>query len=134
MLARGTHFADLFLLHGLELDRKDSKLTATIWWERLGKDPNTDWVFFIHEIDQNREVVANHSIPLSRLPPFRSDKPIRRDSATIWLAGGGVNGLAVGFYQPASGPLVADRGDRDWSERRLLLSLPGRAPVERPGG
>ena len=131
--ALGTRFADLFLLHGLELERKDSRLSVTIWWERLGKDPNIDWVFFIHEIDKDREIVADHAIPLGHLRPFRSDKPIRRDTGTILLAPGArVKGLAAGFFRPVTGPLVADRGDRDWNGRRILVSLP--AQPRQPSG
>ena len=133
LLARGTHFADLFLLHGVELDRNGNQLTVTIWWERLKEDPNP-WLFFIHEIDHDHKIVARHAISIEHPSPLRSDKPIRRDAMTIELTGRRVKGLAVGFYRRALGPLMADRGDRDWDDRRLLLSLPARIPTAGRGG
>ena len=101
---------------------------AKIWWEQLREDANDDWIFFIHQIDHGGEIIANDSIPLRRRPPPQSDKPIRRDAATISLAADKlVSGLGVGFFSPQSGALAAGEGNRDFDGHRLLLPLPGRS-------
>ena len=91
------------------------------------QDHLTDgWYLFFHLIDGQGKIIDNtQQIALHSRGPLSPDRPIRFDVVTFEHTFRSVNRLAFGIYQPAKGlSLVADKGQRDWDNHRVIVPLP----------
>ncbi len=126
--SRDVGFGSRFLLHGVLLTPRDQGLQMELFWESLAEQPLRYFVF-VHLIDQSGKILAQadyEQVPGARASPRMAQAgQIWRD--TVPLSGDklrGATGIAFGIWEPPQTFLPPDRGDRDWDNRRLILSVP----------
>jgi hypothetical protein len=115
-------FGSQFMVAEATLARQpDHKLRLAVWLAPLDQT-QAGWHMFVHEIDQQGRILVNLDQPLedflSRPDPealLYLHQALTPPPATV--------AVAIGFYR-GSILLSADRGARDWTNRRVLLSLP----------
>jgi hypothetical protein len=125
----GIDFGGLFVAEALSLDRRGENIEISLWWKpEKAVPPGGDWFFFSHLIDSAGAMLDSASFRLSDKSTGPSDHPYRFDSVTLTLLPGTAGrAIAFGIYQAEGGRanvLAADRGKRDWGNRRVLMPLP----------
>ncbi len=106
-------FGNLALLEGFNLSQttiaQGETLPITLIWQALGSSPETDYVVFVHLLDENGRLVAQHDGPPAHgtLPSsgWLSGEYIE-DAHEIAFLDRGYQGqgiIEVGLYDPASG-------------------------------
>jgi hypothetical protein len=104
-------------------------------WQSL-KDQPLMYQVFVHLIDQSGKLLgqADHDqFAGARTAPhvanggenWRDVVQLSRDQLN------GVTRIALGIWEPPSTFLTADRGDRDWDNRRLILPAPPIGKLQR---
>jgi len=124
---RDIHFGKQFLLRGALLQPKDGGLQMELFWESLAEQPLKYFVF-VHIIDQSGKMLAQADYEQA---PGARTAPRLAKASEIWrdvtqLSSDqlrGATGIAIGIFEPPETFLTADRGDRDWDNRRLILRL-----------
>ena len=133
--SRDVRFGDRFVLRGVLLTPKDQGLQMELFWESLAEQP-LKYLVFVHLIDQGGKLLAqadHEQVPGARTAPrLAKAGEIWRDSVQLspdQLKS--VTRIAFGIWEPPGTFLPADRGDRDWDNRRLILPVPSdwRRPV-----
>ena len=118
-------FGGVFKLKALSVRQSNNEIYLRVWWERMKNTPGRQWGFFIHSIDKNGNIIANAEIPISRNTLVSNDSSIRLSNIVIpQIMNMDLNALAVGFHS-GSNILQADRGTRDWDNRRVIIPLMG---------
>jgi hypothetical protein len=126
---RDVRFGGRFLLRGAAFAPKDGGLKMELFWESLGEQP-LKYLVFVHVIDPSGKILAQadyEQAPGARTAPrlakageiWRDIVPLSADQLR------GATGVAFGIWEPPGTFLTADRGDRDWDNRRLILRVPG---------
>jgi hypothetical protein len=127
-------FDDAIRLYGYDLmlsQQDETKLQLTLYWQALGR-PVMDWTVFIHLLDQDGQLVAQHDAP-----------PVAGNYPTSWWQPGDqvldvytlvpeeqrdLSGyiLKVGLYNPLDGrrAVVVDGQQRLLPESAVLLEVP----------
>ena len=133
--SRDVHFGDRFLLRGVLLTPKDQGLQMELFWESLAEQ-RLKYFVFVHLIDQGGKMLAqadHEQAPGARTAPHLAKAgEVWRDIVQLspdQLKS--VTRIAFGVWEPPGTFLRADRGDRDWDNRRLILPVPSdwRRPV-----
>ena len=125
---RDVRFGDRFLLRGAVLAPKDGNLQMELFWQSLVEQPLKYFVF-VHAIDQHGKILTQADYEQS---PGARTAPRLAKAGEIWrdivpLSGDqlkGAAGIAFGIWEPPGTFLTADRGERDWENRRLILRVP----------
>jgi hypothetical protein len=119
-------FGNIFHLRALSVSRAGDEVTVSFWWKPLLTLSEQDWVFFIHSIDDAGNIVLNNAAMIHFKRPLSSlDGSYLYDRVTFKNpAGNGTQRLAVGFYRPNQEIPLADKGTRDWGNRRVIVPLP----------
>lgn len=120
------NFSRRFHLRALSVSRTGANTTVRFWWKPLSPMPEHDWAFFIHSIDDEGKIIQANGVPI------RYDRSLSSLGGAVLFdqitflntAGNGVRRLAVGFVRPNEAALVADKGTRDWDNRRVIVPLP----------
>lgn len=120
-----THFGHEFYLRALAVNRSGDEVTVRFWWKPLVDQLEHDWILFIHSIDSAGNIVVNNSAILhfnrSLLPP---DGVYLSESITFRSpVKNGTKRIAVGFARPNQELPIADKGVRDWDNRRVIVEL-----------
>ena len=111
-------------VYGLTISRATpnaDKIVATVYSERLPGGKKDTLSLFIHELDNSKNIVAMHEIPLStsRL----AGRPISMDETTFQAAPK-TEKLAIGVYEPKIGAIRTDWSrSTDWDGRRATIDL-----------
>jgi len=128
--ASGVGFDGLFRVEALTLQREGELGLALIdfWWSEEKKPPPGEWFFFAHTVDGGGAILGNVPVRLEYRVPHARERPLRLDSLTVPLAASGAaKAIAFGIFRLESGqahPLVADSGNRDWDNHRVVVPLP----------
>ncbi len=121
-------FGGLFHIEALYLEREGADFRTYLWWKREKESPPGEWFFFAHLVDAGGEILANVGVRLADFGGYAAERPYRFDSLTVRLPPGGApKAIAFGVYRAEAGradTLVADSGNRDWDNRRVLVPLP----------
>ena len=119
------NFGNIFHLRALSVSRAGDEVTVRFWWKPLLTLSEQDWVFFIHLIDDAGNIVLNNAAMIYFKHPLSSlDGSYLFDQVTFKNpAGNGTQRLAVGFYRPNQKMPIADKGTRDWDNRRIIVPL-----------
>jgi hypothetical protein len=117
------NFDNRLQVHALTFSRMDGtgKVKATVYSERLPAGRRDKLFLFIHELDNNNNVVGMHELPLSasRFP----DRPISLDQ-TIFPPTPKTKLLGIGVYEPRMGSLKTNWAQaKDWNGRRAKIDL-----------
>jgi hypothetical protein len=125
------NFADRFQLRALSVSRTGDDTTVRVWWKPLSPLPERDWAFFIHSIDDEGKILADHYISFKFNGPLSSlDGTALFDQITFRNPSGNrSHRLAVGMVRPGQPLPIADKGTRDWNNGRVIVPLP-QADVE----
>lgn len=124
-------FGGVVRVHSLALSRvpNQPKLHVSIYTELLSAGQGRSFSLFIHQLDANGVIIANHDLALgqSRFP----ERPVSLRSEAFQLLPA-TRKVAVGIYEPSgSGSLVSDwKLANDWQGRRAMFSL-GSLPKQR---
>jgi hypothetical protein len=122
------HFGDEIRLHALSLERGENEIKVRLWWDQMHVHSTDGWYFFFHLIDDGGKVIDNTHIPVHSHGPLSPDQPLRFDVVSFEDTFRSVNRLAFGIYHPAKAlSLVADKGQRDWDNHRVIVPLPAQA-------
>ncbi len=120
------NFEERFHLRALSISSTGDNTTLSVWWKPLSPLIERDWTFFIHSIDDENNMVLNNRIlirfnrSLSLLPgEVLFDQITFRNPRE-----NGIDRLAVGFIRPNQKIPFADKGNRDWGNRRVIVPLP----------
>jgi hypothetical protein len=126
--SRDVRFGDRFLLRGALLTPNDEGLQMELYWESLAEQP-LKYLVFVHLIDRGGKILAqadHEQAPGARTAPrLAKTGEVWRDIVQLspdQLKS--VTRIAFGIWEPHGTFLQADRGDRDWDNRRLILSVP----------
>ena len=120
------NFGDRFQLRALSVSRTGDDTTVRFWWKPLSPVPEHDWALFIHSIDDEGKIVAaNHVSVVFDRSLSSLDGTVLFDQITFRNpAGNGSRRLAIGFVRPNQALPAADKGTRDWDNRRVIVALP----------
>jgi hypothetical protein len=126
--SRGVRFGNRFFLRGALLTPKEGDLQMQLFWESLAEQ-SLKYFVFVHLIDQSGKILAQADYeqgPGARTAPRMAKAgEIWRD--TVQLSADqlkGATGIAFGIWEPPGTFLAPDRGDRDWDDRRFILTVP----------
>jgi len=125
--ASDVRFGGRFLLRAARFVPNRGGLRMELDWQSLSEQPLKYFVF-VHLIDQSGRIVAQAD---------HEQAPRAGEAAFVAKAGEnwrdviqlsrsqlkGVTRIALGIWEPPATFLTADRGDRDWDNRRLILLL-----------
>jgi hypothetical protein len=121
-------FGGLFRVEALFLEREGDGIHVDFWWERKRAPLPGGWFFFAHLIDDTGATIANVGVQLSDRGSYAVARPFRFESLTVPLpAGATPKAIAFGIYRAEASradTLVADRGNRDWDNHRVVVPLP----------
>ncbi|OOO03279.1 MAG: hypothetical protein USCGTAYLOR_00491 [Chromatiales bacterium USCg_Taylor] len=121
-------FGGLFHIEALYLEREGADVRIDLWWKREKEPPPGEWFFFAHLVDAGGAILANVGVRLAGFGGYAAERPHRFDSLTVPLSPGGApKAIAFGVYRAEAGravTLVADSGNRDWDNHRVLVPLP----------
>lgn len=127
---RDIAFDNLFLVRQIMLSRNGDNIGIGIWWQCAAPVPDR-WFFFIHSVDRAGRTSPSQEIPLSPWCEAGEHDRIRFDKLTFANhLGDNLDKLGVGIYKPGI-VLKADKGNRDWDGRRILLDPPVQSRVEK---
>jgi hypothetical protein len=119
------HFGDRIELRALTVSRTGKETTVRLWWKPLPALKERDWIFFIHMIDDQGNIVLNNQILLDIRDPLSQNETIRFNMISFLSVPGETSSrMAIGFYRPDGSMLVADRGTRDWNGTRVIVPVP----------
>jgi len=120
------NFESHFQLRAFSASRTGDDTTVRFWWRPLSPLLERDWVLFIHSIDNEGKIVVNNQALIYFNRSFSSlngtflFEQITLKNSVI----NGTHRLAIGFVRPNQTPLIADKGTRDWDNRRVIIPLP----------
>jgi hypothetical protein len=119
------NFSGQFHVHALSVSTADTHITIRLWWEQLDAGAGSDWVFFVHALDNDGEILLNKGIDLVYWNPSNAAQRIRFDILTFRKPPNRtVHSLGVGCYRTSDGrTLAADTGHREWDNRRVILPI-----------
>lgn len=125
-ILENVNFSDRFKLRALSAIRTGSDVTVRIWWKPLSPLPEHDWAFFIHSINDEGKIMADHYVSFKFNRPLSSlDGTVLFDQITFKNPSGNrSHRLAVGMVRPGQPLLIADKGTRDWNNSRVIVPLP----------
>ena len=126
--ANGVGFDGLFRIEALTLQREGDLAHIDFWWSEEKKPPPREWFFFAHTVEGGGTILGNVQVRLEYHVPHARERPLRFDSLTVPIAASGAaKAIAFGIFRLESGqahPLVADSGNRDWDNHRVVVPLP----------
>jgi hypothetical protein len=121
-------FGGFFRIAALSLRREGDNVQVEFWWDKNKAAPPGNWFFFAHAIDASGAMVVNASVPLTENDSYSPQAPLRFDSLSIQVpAISAAKAVAFGIYRAEADradTLVADSGNRDWNNRRVVVPLP----------
>ena len=118
-------FGDRIELRALSVSRVGSDTAVRLWWRPLPALRETDWVLFVHSIDDAGEMVLANYLQLNTRAERAHGTATRFDMITFRTSPRDqTHRLAIGFVRPNQTPLVADKGPRDWNGMRLIVPMP----------
>jgi hypothetical protein len=109
------------------LRREGDSAHVDFWWRPDAEPPPGEWFFFVHLVDAVGTILANTGVRLADHQRRLAEQPFRLQSLSVPLVATGATAIAFGIYRVEAGQavtLAADRGDRDWDNRRVLVPLP----------
>jgi hypothetical protein len=118
-------FDNIYKLHALSITRigKDVKIEA--WWEELRHDVKNDHRYlFLHLVDATGKILHDQQISLFPYQPPNNDRRWNYASVIFNAVSPDAESLGFGVYQPKNNFLMADKGTRDWNNRRVIVPLP----------
>lgn len=120
------NFGDRFHLRALSISRIGDDTTVRFWWNPLSPLIVSDWKLFIHSINDTGEIILNNEAPIRFNQSLSSiDGVFMFDQVSFRNpVGNGTHRLAIGFYRPNQEIPLADKGMRDWGNRRVIVPLP----------
>ena len=123
------NFENRILFRALFVTRQGDDVTARLWWKPLSPELGSDWKLFIHSVDDQSNIKLNNEIPLNPKLSAQSGHMFLLGQSTIKKpVSSCARRLAVGIFKvDASGTttsLTAEKGTRDWGNRRIILPLP----------
>ena len=130
-VARGVRFGDRFVLLGADIQRTGAGVRVEFAWQSLQTQP-LKYSVPVHLVDDAGIILGQADYPQGGGAQDEVQAgTIWRDLVTIPSAKlAGATAVGIGLLDPVSSNwLLADRGPRDWENRRLLLPLAQRAPV-----
>ncbi len=134
-LHRDIHFGNQFTLRAALVTRKGDGASLELYWQSVAEQP-LKYFIFVHLIDQSGKMLRQADYEQS---PGARAAPRIAHAGEIWrdlieLSHDqlqDVTGVGVGIFEPPATFLMADKGDRDWENRRLVFPLPWH---QSPGG
>jgi hypothetical protein len=125
--ATAVGFGGLFRVEAVVLRREGDSAHVDFWWRPDAEPPPSEWFFFVHLVDAVGTILANTGVRLADHQRRLAEQPFRLQSLSVPLVATGATAIAFGIYRVEAGQavtLAADRGDRDWDNRRVLVPLP----------
>jgi len=117
------NFGQLFRVDALLIKHESGQIVARIWWERMNKPQYREWHFFLHLLDAHGKIIQAEQVELPTQPPAEAATPIALDVLNFPPPRGvKVAGLGIGIYSGQE-TLLADKGKRDWGNRRDRKSV-----------
>jgi hypothetical protein len=124
-ILENVNFGNQIELRALSANRTANEMTVRIWWRPLPGLKERGWIFFIHAIDDQGNIVVNKQISFDIQDQASPDETIRFNTISFATAPReAARRLAVGFYRPGLGQLRADKGVRDWNGGRVIVPAP----------
>jgi len=110
---------------GPSIQEVDGERLVEIGWHIRPGLKERGWIFFIHAIDDQGNIVVNKQISFDIQDQASPDETIRFNTISFATAPReAARRLAVGFYRPGLGQLRADKGVRDWNGGRVIVPAP----------
>ncbi len=125
-ILENVNFSDRFHVRALSASRNGDETTVRIWWRPLAPLSEHDWALFIHSIDDEGKIMLSVHVPVRfDRSPSSLNGAVLLDRITFRNpAASGPRRLAIGFVRPNQALLVADKGTRDWDNRRVIVPSP----------
>ena len=129
---RNVEFDDNFVLIGVSGTKAPGGFELQMAW-RSAKEQKLEYLVAIHAVDEAGKIVGQADYKQSKTADKVAKNAVWRDTVVIPYEklAGAVN-IGIGLMGDGQEWLLADRGPRDWDERRLLFPLPKDLP-EKPG-
>ena len=116
-------FDGIFNLKHADLVRNpDRTITLNTWLDQR-TETGPGWVMLVHAVDAGGKILQGFDLPIPDFSARTNPADLQYVTATVTLPPAATH-LAVGIYK-GNRILVADRGDRDWGDKRVILALPG---------
>ena len=121
------HFADQFLFPAIAVSRTKDLAVIRTWWKPVAPEGCADCRLFIHLMDIHGNMISAQEIPLGGREPPEDDAQIRLDVTAFPTFDSKAELIGIGITKNGQA-LPVDRGERDWSGKRLLVRLPASGP------
>jgi len=126
IVAKEVQFGDLYKLHVMTISHLGQKAKIEVWWQALREDEKFwERKIFFHFIDSAAQIRLQQYISLGGYNPPRQ-QPWRYGNIEFDPSiDGDITAFAFGVWHPDAkvGILKADRGVRDWDDRRVIVPL-----------
>ncbi len=117
-------FADKFEVRAATIVQLPDNTTELRMWLRPTTKLNDDnWAVLVHLIDATGEAVGNRDLALETIDASPPGKPYSYVHIKF-VPPKSTAKIAIGIYRGQT-VLPADKGERDWGGKRVLLTLPG---------
>lgn len=129
---RNVEFDDNFVLIGVSGTKGPGGFELQLAW-RSAKEQKLEYLVAVHVLDEAGKIVGQADYKQSKAADKVAKNALWRDTVVIPYEKltGAVN-IGIGLMGEGQEWLLADRGPRDWDERRLLFPLPKEMPTK-PG-
>ncbi len=115
-------------VHAIEASQTDQGFRASFWLESGPGDTEPGpWYLFVHLVDGAGNILANAQTELLSGDSPSADRPLRYYTITYPARAPGTAALAFGIFKintPNLDFLVAEGGQRDWQDQRVIVPLP----------
>ena len=129
---RDVDFGNCFVLLGAAITPADDRLQIEFAWKSTAKQ-QLHWLVPIHIVNAKGDILAQADYKQSPEGAAVVPGMMWRDIVQIPVAQlKGATALAIGLMGAGEKWLPADRGQRDWENRRLLIPLPENIPQPSP--
>ncbi|MBT5872682.1 MAG: hypothetical protein HOH43_04630, partial [Candidatus Latescibacteria bacterium] len=123
IVVRDLRFDELYQMYLVSYTHSETIIKCEFWWKELRHRPeNKMRQIFIHFNDSNGKIRSQNAIPLFDYTPVLPTK-LWRYSTIEFDQSTDLEVMAVGFgiWHPDGNLLKANRGIRDWGDRRVTI-------------
>lgn len=127
---RNVEFDDNFVLIGVSGSKSPGGFELQLAW-RSAKEQKLEYLVAVHALDEAGKIVGQGDYKQSQAADKVAKNAVWRDSVVIPYEKlvGAVN-IGIGLMGDGEEWLLANKGPRDWDDRRLLFPLPQEMPTK----
>jgi hypothetical protein len=127
-------FGSIYKIDAIRVTWVDATVKVDVWWSGPTQSTaETPWRIFIHLLDAQGHVAQGHILRKAAMSLADSREPnesrMIRFHRSFFAPPSDAKSIALGIYDGKTDFLIADTGNRDWNNRRVVVSIPAPAQL-----